>query len=78
MIHIDLQPDIEARLAAQAQARGVALERYIAETLSEVTRSAAPVRSSVPEAVDRIRQMRKGNRLDGLSVSELVKEGRRF
>ena len=29
MIHLELQPEIEARLAAEAQARGLALDRYI-------------------------------------------------
>jgi hypothetical protein len=78
MIHIELQPDVEAQLAAQAQARGIALERYIAETLSDATRSAVPASRSVAEAVDRIRQMRKGNRLNGLRIVDLVGEGRRF
>lgn len=35
MIQIQLQPEIEARLAAEAQARGMALDRYIAQKLTE-------------------------------------------
>ncbi len=30
MIHLELRPEIEAQLAAEAQARGLALDRYIA------------------------------------------------
>ena len=30
MIHLDLQPEIEAQLAAEAQSRGLALDRYVA------------------------------------------------
>lgn len=30
MIHLDLQPEIEAQLAAEAQSRGLAPDRYVA------------------------------------------------
>ena len=35
MIQIQLQPEVEARYAAEAQARGLALDRYIAEKLEK-------------------------------------------
>lgn len=35
MIQIQLEPEIEAQLAAEAQARGMALEHYMAEKLAE-------------------------------------------
>jgi predicted HicB family RNase H-like nuclease len=30
MLRLELQPEVEAQLAAEAQARGVALDRYVA------------------------------------------------
>lgn len=34
-------------------------------------------RQNIPSVIERIRQARKGNRLDGLSLRELIEEGRR-
>jgi len=34
-------------------------------------------RRTVHEAIDAIREFRKGHRLDGLTVRELIEEGRR-
>ena len=33
MIHIQLEPEIEAQLTAEARARGLSLDRYIVEKL---------------------------------------------
>jgi hypothetical protein len=41
MIQLQLQPEYEAQLAAEAQARGMALERYVAEKLKQSEPSAA-------------------------------------
>jgi hypothetical protein len=77
MIHLELQPEVEARLAAEAQARGLALDRYV-QTLVE---SCIPVSSSAetPEqAVAEIRKLRKGLSLGGLRVRDLIQEGRKY
>ena len=51
-----------------------------------ITRHGRPVARLVPaddhqrttrETIDAIRESRKGNRLDGLSIKELISEGRR-
>lgn len=76
-IQIQLDPEVESQLAAEAQARGMALEHYIAEKLAGVS-SAKQTRSSVSEAIDRIRQLRKGNRLDGTPITDLIHEGRKY
>jgi hypothetical protein len=77
MIHLDLQPEIEAQLAAEAQSRGVALDRYVEEIVTAKALEHA-VSNSPAEAVAAIRELRKGIRLDGLKISDLVQEGRRY
>lgn len=76
-IQIQLQPEIEAQLAAEAHARGMALEHYIVEKLAGSS-SRANGDHSVSEAIDRIRRLRKGNRLDGVRITELIHEGRKY
>lgn len=77
MIQIQLQPEIEAVLAAEAQARGVGLDRYI-----EGIVIARPVeqnrKQSVAQAIESIRELRKGNILGGLNIKDLVHEGRKL
>jgi hypothetical protein len=77
MIQIQLQPEIEAVLAAEAQARGVALDRYI-----EGIVIARPVEQSrqrsAAEAIDSIRELRKGNILGALNIKELIHEGHKY
>jgi hypothetical protein len=49
-----------------------ALERLVAE------RGTAEKRMTPREAVDRIRELRKGVTLGGISVKELINEGRKY
>ncbi len=49
-----------------------ALERLVSE------RGTTEKRMTSPEAVDRIRELRKGVKLDGISVKELINEGRKY
>lgn len=77
MIQIRLQPEIEAQLAAEAQARGVALDRYIEKIVI-----ARPVdrihKRTVAEAIESIREQRKGNCLGGLDLKDLIHEGHKY
>lgn len=77
MIQLQLQPEVEAQLAAEAQDRGLALDRYIEKIVK-----GRPVerveRRSVAEAIDRIRELRKGNTLGGLRIKDLIHEGRKY
>jgi hypothetical protein len=75
MIQIELQPEIEAQLAAEAQARGMALEHYIAEKLSA---SQPTSRHAVGDAIDQIRSLRKGNTLGALEINGLIHEGHKI
>jgi len=77
MIHIELQPELEAQLASEARLRGLALDRYIEQLVSE--RPVEQGRSrSVDEAINRIRELRKGNTLGGLMIKDLIHEGRKY
>jgi hypothetical protein len=77
MIQIQLQPEIEVQLAVEAQARGLALDHYI-EMIVRV-RSVEQVRQrSVAEAIDRIRELRNGNKLSDLKIKDLIHEGHKY
>lgn len=80
MIQIELQPEIEDRLAAQAAARGVTVTDYVRDVLvfqaGQSTDRA--FRPNISEAIARIRELRKGNRLNGVNVQELIHEGHKY
>ena len=76
--------DIPDHLAAQVQARGLALEAYVQglvvseEAASQLRRvRLGPGPYTPAEAGRRIRELRKANRLDGLKIKDLIEEGRR-
>ena len=77
MIQIQLQPEIEAQLAAEAKDRGMALDRYI-ETIVEGRSIEQLHRHSVSEAIERIKALRKENKLGGLKVKDLIHEGHQY
>jgi len=77
MIQLHLRPEIEAQLTAEAQDHGLTLDRYIENIVS--VRSVAKIkRHSVGQAIDRIRELRKGNALGGLKIKNLIHEGHRY
>lgn len=78
MIQIQLQPEFEAQLAAEAQARGMALDRYIVETLAESRPRPRSGQRSISDAIQRIRELRQGNRLGGLRIKDLIHEGHKY
>ena len=76
-VKLELTPDVETGLLAQARASGLSLEAYAEMVLRE--RSCAASRPSLTRsqvAGRRIRELRKGVTLDGISIKELVEEGR--
>jgi hypothetical protein len=81
MIRLELQPEVEAQLAAEARARGLALDQYVekiveARTPSQLSDEAKP--HSVAQAIDRILELREGTTLGGLKIKDLIEEGRRY
>jgi hypothetical protein len=67
-------------LKEKARARGVSLEVYVEEMLAQQALGAREDMGlgSVGEAVDRILELRKGNKLAGLSIKDLIHEGHRI
>jgi hypothetical protein len=80
MIQIELQPEIESQLEAQAKARGVPFSEYLKYLLVKQAeqQSEGDKRRSVAEAIDSIRELRKGNRLGSLRIKDLIHEGHKY
>jgi hypothetical protein len=79
MIYLELRPEIESQLAAEAQARGLALDRYIEKIVESRSADQAVEQQntqSVSEAIDRILEMREDSDLGGLNIREIINEGR--
>jgi hypothetical protein len=77
MIRLELQPEIEAQLAAEAQARGLALDQYV-EKIVQARPIEQPKSRSVAEAIDRILELREDTSLGGLKIKDLIEEGRKY
>ena len=81
-ITVDIRPEVQAELARQAAARGSALETYAADLLESVVilpAGGSPAnfdRERALAAGARIRELRKGVSLGGLTIRELIDEGR--
>jgi hypothetical protein len=80
MIQIELQPEIESQLKAQAKAHGVSFSEYLKDLLVRQAEQHAEgdKRRSIAEAIESIRELRKGNRLGGLKIKDLVHEGHKY
>ena len=62
-VRLELKPDIEANLAAQARARGVALDVYLQSVIEDLAGSEAahPARlQEIEAALDALAEMGKG------------------
>ena len=87
MIQVELGPEMEARVRDHVQVRGISVEQLILELLKTEAESQGQLASTqdsmssirsqaVAAAIDRIRSLRKGNSLEGITAKELVEEGR--
>lgn len=74
----EIAAEVEERLASEADAVGLPLDRYILEKLVGTRRTRERRQRTVAEAIEAIRELRKGNRLNGLRIKDLVEEGRRY
>jgi len=76
-MHLDLTPDVEAGLLAQAQENGLPLEDYVELVLRErASATPRPALTRSQAAGERIRELRKGVTLGGIPIKELIEEGR--
>jgi hypothetical protein len=80
MVHMEVKINVPDRLAAEAEARGISLEMYLEEILSQQGIGAERETSQGPvsEAIDRIRELRKQNFLGGLKIKDLIHEGHKY
>ena len=81
-IVIEIRPEVEAEIARQAALQGRAIEAHAASLLEaavqlpSVDRQAFD-RASAQTAAVRIRELREGLSLGGVTIRELIDEGRR-
>jgi hypothetical protein len=74
---LEIPPELEPVLLAQAQASGLSLEAYVARVLRErISVTPAPDLTRSQLAGQRIRGLREGVTLGGASIRELIDEGR--
>jgi hypothetical protein len=71
---------IPDRLADEARAQGVSVEVYVQEILARQTPEATANGhlESVRSVVERILELRKGNKLAGLNTKDLIHEGHKY
>jgi hypothetical protein len=72
--------NVPDQLAEQAQARGMALETYAEELLKGQAQQSGGTdqREAVAVAINRMMELRRGNRLGGVPVRQLIDEGRKY
>ena len=81
-IIVDIGPEVQAELARQAAAHGSAIETWAASLLEEAAHLPAGTKrpsfdkERAQAAGARIRELRKGVTLGGLTIGELIDEGR--
>jgi hypothetical protein len=81
-ITVDVTPELKAELARQAAARGVGIDAYAASLLQEAvqlpTEAPRPAfdAETARKAAARIRELREGVTLGGLTIRQLIDEGR--
>jgi hypothetical protein len=81
-ITVDIKPEVKAELARQAAERGRAIEAHVASLLEEAAHLSADAnrppfdRERAQAAGARIRELREGVTLGGLTIRELIDEGR--
>jgi plasmid stability protein len=79
---VDIRPEVQAELARQAAAHGRPIEAHAASLLEEAVHFPATTnrpafdKERAQAAGARIRELRKGVTLGGLTIRELIDEGR--
>lgn len=77
---MDVTIKVPDALVAEARVRGVSVELYVQELLSKQTGQISGEQrlKSIRAAIDRIVELRKGNRLGGLNTKDLIHEGHKY
>lgn len=79
MIQIQLRPEVESQLAIEAQAHGLALERYIAQIVEARSAAVSGEIEGRTHAVEQMLAFRHEYKstLGGLHLADLIHEGHR-
>jgi hypothetical protein len=85
-VQLDWPPDVVDRLTEEARQKGLSLDDYVLQTVLQkkapngtALSDEAAKRQAREEAGRSIRELRKGNILGpGLTIRDLIEEGRRF
>jgi hypothetical protein len=76
-VRLELEPALEAELSAEALARGLDVEHYVRNlVITSLPRSRRS--ETTAEAVAAIRKLSEGLTLKGLSIKQLIHEGRKY
>lgn len=77
---MEIKINVPDRFAEEARAHGVSVEVYVQEILLKQDSEASAVvqLESIHAAVDKLRELRKGNTLDGLKIKDLIHEGHKY
>jgi hypothetical protein len=81
-ITVDIKPEVKAELARQAAVRGRPIEAHVASLLEEAAHLSGDANRPLFDkeralaAGARIRELRQGVTLGGLTIRELIDEGR--
>ena len=80
MIHIRLKPEVEAALAAEARARGMALDHYLEEIVETRSAAAHEDRSERKKAVEAMMRFARAHRIKtgGQSIKDMLHEGHKY
>ena len=75
--------DMPDELAAQTREKGLTVEVYVEQVLAtqcngHVPEAGSEKRSTIAEAIDRIREIGKGNKLDGENSKDWIHEGHKY
>ena len=74
--------NIPDELAARAREKGLTVEVYVEQMLAgrlEAQSETTPLEQArAREAIDRMAELRKGVRLDGIKIKDLIDEGRKY
>ena len=83
-VQLDWPPDVVNRLTEEARQKGLSLDAYVLEAIQKSGGNATSGNDADDlrkrrDAVASIRELREGNFLgSGLTIRDLVEEGRRF
>jgi hypothetical protein len=77
---MEVRIKVPEKLAAEARAHGVPVEVYVQEILARQALETAGEGQlgSVRAAIDRILELRKGNKLAGVRTKDLIHEGHKY